>query len=448
VSQLYAPHRPSRADTFFVLMLLCLSGNQAFTTGSGNRQEIALLLMFAAVFARMALQKRVLINRLFVLIILAYTLIFLAQAQGFKYFAPFSAVGFFVKLAIGAGVVGTVRYFRLVFVWVMVRLAALSLVFHIPTVLAAMAGVRVYEVFRPLAKVVGATPGGVTERVNILLHSFTGGAGVYRNSGMFWEPGAFSGYLILALLMLATIQRDLPKPTFRRWRALLVITGLTTLSTTGFLMLPFAIFAFKLIKLDARATRSKRVFWVLGFAILLVPVGIYMAQLDFIGPKIIALYNRAINQETGWQLSRFGAMIFDWTYIEKRPLFGWGRSTEYLGLLFPKLDRFDGGNGLSTYMRQLGFAGVLTFLWSFWYGLGRIGVLGLPRLLVFLIPIAQLNGELFLDYPLFLGLHFLALERTRDRETHLKSTASAIWGQYGSRNTSQTAPAFYRKPTA
>ncbi len=403
--------RPCGTDMFFVLMLICISGNQAFTTGSGNRQEIVLLLLFAAVFARMTLQKRVLINRVFVAVILAYMGIFFLQSQEFVYFSAFSAAGFFVKLAIAAGVVGTVRHFRLVFVRVMVGLAVLSLVFHIPTLLAGIAGIRVYEVFRPLANVVGAAPPGVTERVNILFHNFVSGDSLFRNSGIFWEPGAFSGYLVLALLMLATLQQVVPKPTLRRWRAVLAVTALTTLSTTGFLLLPFALFAFKLVKLDMEASFSRRILWVLLFALLLLPIALYMAQLDFIGPKITALYNRALHKDPGWQLSRFGAMIFDGTYIEQRPLFGWGQSTGYLDLLFPRLDRFDGGNGLTTYIRKMGFAGMMVFLWSFWYGLGRIGMSGLSRGLIFAIPLMQLNGELFLDYPLYLALHFLALER-------------------------------------
>lgn len=56
-----------------------------------------------------------------------------------------------------------------------------------------------------------------------------------RNSGVFWEPGAFAGFLILAMLMLLHSGEN-----HKRARAkmlILVVTLLTTRSTTGYILL-------------------------------------------------------------------------------------------------------------------------------------------------------------------------------------------------------------------
>lgn len=59
----------------------------------------------------------------------------------------------------------------------------------------------------------------------------------HRNSGVFWEPGAFQGFIILALLMLLF---NCDGTTIRHRKSvlcLLVVTLLTTQSSTGYILL-------------------------------------------------------------------------------------------------------------------------------------------------------------------------------------------------------------------
>ena len=58
-----------------------------------------------------------------------------------------------------------------------------------------------------------------------------------RNSGMFWEPGAFQGFLFLAMLLMI-FETDLYRIKHRKSAFLvLTITMLTTQSTTGYILL-------------------------------------------------------------------------------------------------------------------------------------------------------------------------------------------------------------------
>lgn len=409
MKRLCLAYQPTRTDYLFVLLLMCFSGNQAFITGP--RQEPLLALMVLVAVLRMIKLRRGVETQTFLLVTFSYLAILLIQMISSSHVSLVTQLGFLSKLVVGAGVVSTVRFFRLAFLRVMVWLAVLSLVFHIPNVLAALVGVQVYKFLGPIADLVGADPTGVNLRVNVLLHNFMGGEGVFRNAGMFWEPGAFSGYLLLALVFLATIQSELPPLILKRWRAVLVVAELSTLSTTGYLFLPFALFTFRLVALEERRDVVNRLLWVLLFLLLLVPASTFLWQLDFVGPKIETLFARAVNQDAGWQVSRFGAVIFDWTHIQERPLFGWGQSNTALYSLFPSLEGYATGNGLTGYVRQMGAAGLLLFLVFFWTGLGRIGVTKWTRTMVFSIVVFQLNGEQFLTYPLYLGLHFIRLER-------------------------------------
>ena len=65
-----------------------------------------------------------------------------------------------------------------------------------------------------------------------------------RNSGPFWEAGAFQGFILLALLMLLyDVDKGMIKGQRRKWFFLLfVITIMTTGSTTGYILLVAVLF--------------------------------------------------------------------------------------------------------------------------------------------------------------------------------------------------------------
>lgn len=90
---------------------------------------------------------------------------------------------------------------------------------------------------------------------------YTWGFGIHlinlRNSGMFWEPGAFQGFLCIAILILILTNYDI-KNSFGKL-IILVVTLLTTGSTTGYiiLMLILIVFYNDIINLFRKKTSPK-----------------------------------------------------------------------------------------------------------------------------------------------------------------------------------------------
>lgn len=58
-----------------------------------------------------------------------------------------------------------------------------------------------------------------------------------RNSGMFWEPGAFQGFIVIAILMLLFETDKLSVKRRKELFFLYIVTLLTTKSTTGYIIL-------------------------------------------------------------------------------------------------------------------------------------------------------------------------------------------------------------------
>lgn len=100
--------------------------------------------------------------------------------------------------------------------------------------------------------------------------------GLIRNSGPFWEPGAFGGFLILAIV-LNTLAHD---TLFRKENAVFFIAVVTTFSTTAYLALLFFVLAFVFLKISNHTVK-----WAaLGFCFLLGAV--CFQTVPFLGEKI------------------------------------------------------------------------------------------------------------------------------------------------------------------
>ena len=65
-----------------------------------------------------------------------------------------------------------------------------------------------------------------------------------RNSGMFWEPGAFAGYLLLALIFIVLKNQKFSLGIYRKEGFLVLLGLLSTLSTTGYIVLSVFIFLY------------------------------------------------------------------------------------------------------------------------------------------------------------------------------------------------------------
>ncbi len=399
-------------DYLIVFWCINLSGNLAFI--SAGRQEPLLVLTALALMVRL-ISHSLLTNKAILAIAVFNAVIFTYQTIQTEFFAGVTIAGFYVRLVIAAATVATVSAFRFIYVRLMVWTVLLSLIFYVPAVMLGMVGVDIADIFRPLAKIMGAESQGVNERINILVHNFMSGEHKFRNSGIFWEPGAFSGYLTLALILLATIHNKLPQKIVTRWAAILTLGICTTLSTTGIICLPLAWMTFKIFKFEEGKDVRKEVQWIPVVLLIMIPVGLYVWNLEHVGPKIIELYERAVQKEAGWELSRIGSVIFDWEYIRANPLFGWGQNNTTQFSLHDGFTDFRLGNGFTGYIRQLGLLGMGLLIISTYAGLRILKVPAFTSFWTILVICVLLNGQYFLNYPIFNALYFIGLERRFSR---------------------------------
>ena len=186
--------------------------------------------------------------------------------------------------------------------------------------------------------------------------------GLLRNPGMFWEPGAFAGYIMVAF-MLFIGRLDEMWIYYRKSVLILLIALLTTMSTTGYIVMGvmLVLFSFKVIR--------NNVFSTFTVALLLIGFVYLYSNTDFMGEKISSQFEYARTQtEYEINYSRFGTIVFDWQYIKLHPLFGNGLMSETRFSLHTKSFDFEElqafGNGFTGIIASMGLVFFIVFLIS------------------------------------------------------------------------------------
>jgi len=165
---------------------------------------------------------------------------------------------------------------------------------------------------------------------------------------------------------------------------------------------------------------------MLGLALLLALFCAAAYHLDFVGEKIREYRQKIAYRERGWERTRFGGIIFDLEYIERRPFFGWGPNHTTRYMLHGGENIGAMGNGLSDFTAKFGLLGLITVLTSIWIGVYKLERHNLTKATLFIFFIVMvLNGEHLLDYSVYLGLMFLE-PMPKNRHSILGFESSAI----------------------
>lgn len=386
-----------------LLLVLLSSGNPVFLFP--NQPEITLvpvaLLFLVALVMRDDLrfeQRDLVIFASFIILVSVHLLTVPGASL-------LSSAGFLVRLFLGYAVFRLVADAPRTLLYVLTALAAMALVIFTVDQLLLVTGIDVAELIAPVA-----ITHGDFAHVSTPLHTFPGGVDRHRNAGIFWEPGALSGLSLLGLLLLAFLPERPPRGRVIGIAVILSLAVVSTQSTTGYLLLPVALFLLLLRLWRGRGGG----FVALGLAAVLpvlVAGALAAYELPFMREKIESQF-QAVQAGTGeWELTRLGTLINDVRDIRERPLAGWGANP----LVRPSQQalsetaRMTQGNGFANWIVRFGLVGLAVFLFSLASGLRQYGratrtqawlAVGLVCLL--------LQGEAFLNYPLFLGLMFIA----------------------------------------
>lgn len=393
-----------------VLFLLCFSGNPAVS----HQNVIDILYSGFAVFLAVLMfykQRKVVTPDLMIVTGLFGTILLL-QSISFSFLPVITIAGFFIRLFIGYAVIRLVGGFPYVYVQAMVGLAVMSLFFHIPYLIGhALAGYDFGAIFQPLENIIGTS----TYERKLFFHTFLR-EDYHRNAGMFWEPGAFAGYLNLAMLFLSMIKEKLSKRIYKCYLIVLSTALFTTLSTAGYIVYPFVLILHYKWKMETKKKTVARI--MLGIYIILpVIIGGSFAmynKLPFLREKIEHQMDVLDRREGRWYRGRISSIVFDWEYIKQRPLTGWGLHSRTRYALHPWLKGSEGmGNGMSDFTSKFGITGMLIWLLGVFHVMLRLKKYNVVEsLFIMFILLLILQGEVFLGYPLFIGLMFLCVPRS------------------------------------
>ena len=391
------PVKQSYMDYLIVTLMYCISGNPAFTaTYPLGKIIYGLFLILLLAITGFRIERQALKTSVVWTAFLC--VIFAVQFIQFRQITVLGSLNYIAKMLCAilfASYLG--KRLQPAAINVMAVLCAISLPFY---------ALNLAGIWIPTP--IDTDGSGVSLRANsILVYTQNMGeaarAGLYRNSGMFWEPGAFAGY-IMATFLLFVDKPGLLLGKYKRQSILLVIGLLTTMSTTGyilfFIFLLYIIFKLKIIG-------QSRVYVYLLAGIVIVLGIVVFNQADFLGEKIrneLSVSETLTDNDV--DPSRSGSIIFDMQYILSHPLFGNGMMPEtrfryHLGL-FTEEQLSGFGNGFSGSVASMGILFMLAYLIS----IGRNRRLR-AKWFVILAVILLLQGEYFLNYPLFLAFPFI-----------------------------------------
>lgn len=402
---------PGLMEHLVVLLLVCLSGNPTFMMGAN---EVLLVLSAYLLTILLVVCRRMVLAPRFILALTGFMIILILQAIDMSFLPIVTILGFVVRLYVAYACMCLVRDFPLAFANVMFWVAILSLCFYIPENLLGLRGIKMSAFFGRFAQEVG------NERhLHVVLYTFLRGndALPYRNAGFFWEPGAFAGFLLMGMIFL-TFARDRLTRSAYKWRmAIFCLCLLSTKSTMGYVVFPLALLLHFWSGVRTSTPATRRLMVILIAVVLVGGLVAAFTQLGFIETKIRNQMTAVEKKGSGWRMTRFGSLIFDLEYIQRRPVLGWGLNEKTRYALNPGTDMGKKhGNGLSDFLAKLGFAGLGLLLVFMYMGVYRLtGKNVLKTAMIILMILLILNGEAFLGGSLFLGLMFLAMPGGRSR---------------------------------
>lgn len=369
-----------------MFLLLAFSGNPLFTEMPYSKVLLSLFAIAFFAFAHVqgnAILRFKPVGRLLGVIGL-FLFLSLCNLIAFNFVSWHGVLGFLLKLVIAYSALNYYysrkEPFELIYVKVMATLSMLSLpLFALDFV--SHVGIQLEK---------------STQKSTLFYTSYDTTQEFVRNSGMFWEPGAFAGYLLLAFLFMVVLNGRFEIGPFKKEFFWLFLAILTTMSTTGYI-----IFGLILLVYFLKNYSVGKFIFVPLFSVIAINA---FSKLEFLQSKILWQLEEAMEMESfDVSNTRFGALIMDLEYIASSPWFGNGLHYTTRYRFHPWVTEDIGhGNGMSNF---IAFWGIPVFLlWMFWvYQFFKKRVYnGILASLAMVIIVLMLQGEQFLNYPLFL----------------------------------------------
>lgn len=393
----------NRIDYLLIFLLISLSGNNAF--------DIPALMVVLTFSASIFFYRRKTFDVSFIFFIMIITFILLSQVLIFDFIPYVTLMGLYARIFMVYFIIKSIgTTFVDKFVKVMIFLSVMSLFFFILMNLIP----ELPNYMKPFSlkqlENVEETTGLFTASYFTPFHTFRympyNPINFVRNPGIFWEAGAFGGYLILTIIL--NIMRT--GGLLNKQNIIFIITIFSTASTTSIVALMALSFFYLLA--SSKFKLSKTVL----LPIISITSFFLFTYLDFLGAKVEDKIRLAENPSVIYTTtsSRFVDALRDIRAFEGHEFLGRGPNQE---TRFTKVDKQSGydirTNGFTDHLVKYGSVlFVLTFIYMFYSFLNIIKFYGkmnkLFAIYTILVIILILQSETYFNFPLFWGLLLLS----------------------------------------
>jgi hypothetical protein len=367
------------------LLVIAVSGNPAALLIG---KEFTYIFVFI-ILLLLWIKRPIPINGLSLLFPMMIGLLTMVHFVNFGTTVLMANLGFLVKIGIGILAAIIIKDFFRIYVRWLAIMAIVSLFFYLPSFF----GIDLFEFLYYLKIPLNDNEASSSMR-HIGIHNFHSYS-ENRNSGFFWEPGAFAGYLALALFIMVSLRKTY---SFHKWEYFIIISALiSTQSTMGYLVGAVILIYFVVRSFSNVVISKKIIFFPLVISVVVIGTLITFTELEFVGDKIIEQIANTEMEKGNYRISRFGNVLYDLEFIQEKPLFGWsGNPQTRIALDGDALDLISAqGVGLTGFCVRFGVVGwLLLFIILYKNSFDKLsGLFFIAIICIILI------GEQFTNYP-------------------------------------------------
>jgi hypothetical protein len=384
-------NKPKAVDYTILFLLVGVTGIPFFKVG-----DIAFLFLSLCLAGFVFIYRKLKIDRFFIVFFLIYLTVMIAQMVKFNYLPMTTYLGVFIRIFLAYFTVRILgRNFTKYYVDIMYVLAIIAFVVYVPQLVVP--GFRSFLIssISPMLRN-PLDSGDLWYAPDVILFVFNSGEGIYRNCGAFWEPGAYAGFLVIAIIFHYLESKKIDD----KKSIVLLLALFSTVSTTGFLALGFFLLMFLV-------NRVAPLYKLILLPTIIAAVIISFFTLDFLGEKIISQMDVA----STFNNTRFKSAVLDLRDFAENPVLGLGRDshTRFQGITSRELTHRT--NGVSNYLVTYGMFIFLFYFGSIFYAFYKMclknnyhpkyALYGL--ILIFIVGFS----ETFFNLPFFYGLAML-----------------------------------------
>ena len=294
-------------DYTLLFLTIAISGFPFFSS------TILLIPIFLILFTVFIVRKKR-FDTVFFLAIFLLVFITISQSFIFNFFSIQTSTGVLLRIVNGYLLVKILKEnFANYYVNIFYVLSLISLFIFIPIILAPGLGNNLVQA-SSIFQILNISGYDGNSLIVYTLHNLT----LNRNSGPFWEPGAFGGYLVIAFILnyFLTLKRYKIKGT------IILLTILSTLSSTAYFSVFLFLFIFYLKKI-------KNFFLKILAIAFMISISLFATlNLSFLSEKVInqaqtaAVINNPYRDTTN--TARFLSILRDYEDLKGHEFFGRG----------------------------------------------------------------------------------------------------------------------------